>query len=62
MTAHTVTGPVDTWPVLPPIGGPIDNSQVHVLDAQLERRPAGVPGELYLAARASHAATSGGPS
>ncbi len=33
----------------PPIGRPIDNKQVHVLDDDLQRLPPGVVGELYIA-------------
>ncbi|MFH0344166.1 MAG: amino acid adenylation domain-containing protein, partial [Chromatiales bacterium] len=32
----------------PPIGCPIDNTQVHILDPQLNPTPIGVPGELHI--------------
>ncbi|WP_347059040.1 amino acid adenylation domain-containing protein [Blastococcus sp. HT6-30] len=48
VTAHTLGRDPADWPLLPPIGTPIDNSQAHVLDPAGGRRPVGVPGELYL--------------
>jgi amino acid adenylation domain-containing protein len=36
-------------PVLPPIGIPIDNTEVHILDDTLQPVPNGTPGELYIA-------------
>ncbi|WP_051944337.1 non-ribosomal peptide synthetase [Streptacidiphilus rugosus] len=56
VTAWTLDGPD---PEVVPIGRPIDNTRVHVLDAALRPLPVGAVGELYLAgtnlARGYHA-------
>jgi acyl-coenzyme A synthetase/AMP-(fatty) acid ligase/acyl carrier protein len=48
VTAYKLDGPPSSWPVLPPIGVPVFNTQIHVLDARGNHVPVGVPGELLI--------------
>jgi amino acid adenylation domain-containing protein len=49
VTAYTLTGPARAWPALPPVGRPIDNARVYVLDDHGGPVPPGVPGEVHVA-------------
>ncbi len=48
-TAHELPPAVEAWPAAPPIGRPIWNVQVYVLDDRLRPVPQGVPGEIHIA-------------
>ena len=48
VTAHRLQATSKEWPLLPPIGKPIANDQVYVLDENNTPLPIGVPGGLYL--------------
>ncbi len=48
MTAYRLARDENSWPDIGPIGRPISNVQVYVLDQQLKPGPAGVIGEVYI--------------
>ncbi|WP_366934966.1 non-ribosomal peptide synthase/polyketide synthase [Pyxidicoccus fallax] len=48
VSAHRLQGAPASWPRLPSIGGPLPHTQLHVLDAQGQPCPVGVPGELCI--------------
>ena len=47
-TMWRLAGDARRWPALPPIGRPIANARVFLLDARMTPVPVGVPGELYV--------------
>ena len=49
VTAYTLGGPVAGWPTLPPVGRPIDNARIYLLDRLGHPVPPGVAGEVHVA-------------
>ncbi|MEM1366468.1 MAG: amino acid adenylation domain-containing protein [Cyanobacteria bacterium P01_H01_bin.15] len=46
--AFSLTGAPDTWATFPPIGQPIANALVYLLDGMHQIVPIGIPGEIYI--------------
>jgi amino acid adenylation domain-containing protein len=47
ISSFKLDGPAVNWPSLPPIGMPIHNVSLHILDDHQQAVPDGTPGELY---------------
>jgi acyl carrier protein len=48
ITSHTLTGDPARWPKLPPLGQPIANTRIHILDEDGRPVAIGEPGEIYV--------------
>jgi amino acid adenylation domain-containing protein len=48
VTTYSSRDPVADWATLPPIGQPISNTQIYIVNADLTLAPVGIPGELLI--------------
>lgn len=48
VTAHTLEGRPSDWPALPPIGAPLPNIDILLLDEEKKPVPLGTPGEIFI--------------
>jgi len=48
VTAYALRGDPAAWPTLAPIGRPIANTQMYVVDRHMRPTPIGIPGELLI--------------
>jgi amino acid adenylation domain-containing protein len=48
VTGYTLSGDPGNWPLLPPVGKPVDDVRIYILDRYLKPVPQGVTGEIFI--------------